>query len=128
MIKKFFFGIVLILVSYSLAALGISSMAQFSENQIFGLQISGILATVNVVIAFLIIYLAKDKEQASFAKIFLGGMAVGAVLAGAYSERLRDPLRFYGLAEWLIGLLGVAFHLHTSSVFIIRPLMSGRVM
>ena len=42
--------------------------------------------------------------------IFLGGMAVGAVLAGAYSERLRDPLKFYALAELLIGLLGVAFH------------------
>ena len=60
MVKKFILGILVILVSYSLIAWGISFIAQFSENQILGLQISGILATVNVVIAFLIIYLAKD--------------------------------------------------------------------
>jgi len=79
MVKKFILGILVILVLYSLIAWGISFIVQFSKNQILGLQISGILATVNVVIAFLIIYLAKDKEQANFAKIFLGGMAVRLV-------------------------------------------------
>jgi predicted membrane-bound spermidine synthase len=42
--------------------------------------------------------------------IFLGGMAAGAVLAGVYSERLRDPLKLYAIAELLVGLFGLAFH------------------
>ena len=48
--------------------------------------------------------------------IFLGGMAVGAVLAGIYSERFRDPLKAYALAELLIGLFGLSFHWMYSGV------------
>jgi MFS family permease len=42
--------------------------------------------------------------------IFLGGMSLGAYLTGRRSERLRDPLRWYAVAELGAGLLGVVFH------------------
>jgi predicted membrane-bound spermidine synthase len=42
--------------------------------------------------------------------IFLGGMSLGAYLTGRRSERLRDPLRWYAIAELGAGLLGVVFH------------------
>src|ERR671925_481801 len=42
--------------------------------------------------------------------IFLGGMALGAVLAGERSERLRAPLVAYAAVEALAGVLGIVFH------------------
>src|ERR1043166_1811191 len=42
--------------------------------------------------------------------IFLGGMAIGALIAGRFSLRLRRSLAWYALAELLVGLLGLAFH------------------
>ena len=42
--------------------------------------------------------------------IFLGGMALGALAAGWRTERLRDPLKWYAVAELLAGCIGVAFH------------------
>jgi spermidine synthase len=41
--------------------------------------------------------------------IFLGGMGAGALITGARSARLQDPLRWYARVEILIGILGVAF-------------------
>jgi predicted membrane-bound spermidine synthase len=41
--------------------------------------------------------------------VFLGGMGAGALLAGAWSARLADPLKWYARVEILIGLLGFAF-------------------
>ena len=42
--------------------------------------------------------------------IFLGGMAVGAMLAARWSERIREPLFGYALVEAAAGLVGLFFH------------------
>ena len=42
--------------------------------------------------------------------IFLGGMAIGSLLVGRLSRRIRAPLLWYALAEALIGLFAVRFH------------------
>jgi uncharacterized membrane protein HdeD (DUF308 family) len=59
-----------------MAAWGISEMAGFTARQIFALKISGILATVNIVIAFSIIYFFREKDQSQFARYFLVGLVV----------------------------------------------------
>ncbi len=41
--------------------------------------------------------------------IFLGGMAVGAILAGQRSERVREPLLWYAIIEVVVAVLGLAF-------------------
>lgn len=38
---------------------------------------------------------------------FMGGLAIGNGVVGRWGERLRDPLRAYGLLELLIGVLGL---------------------
>src|SRR5512133_3058712 len=42
--------------------------------------------------------------------IFLGGMSLGALLVGRYSERLRQPLYAYAIVELVTGVIGLAFH------------------
>jgi spermidine synthase len=42
--------------------------------------------------------------------IFMGGMAVGAGIAGRRSHRWRNLLRGYAITEGLVGLLALAFH------------------
>src|SRR5437763_445255 len=42
--------------------------------------------------------------------IFLGGMSLGALLVGRYSERLRQPLYYYAIIELVTGVIGLAFH------------------
>jgi predicted membrane-bound spermidine synthase len=37
-------------------------------------------------------------------------MSLGALLAGRYSERFKDPLRWYARIELAVGILGFAFH------------------
>lgn len=39
---------------------------------------------------------------------FMGGLALGSILAGRFADRVGRPLRFYGALELLIGLLGAA--------------------
>jgi predicted membrane-bound spermidine synthase len=41
--------------------------------------------------------------------VFLGGMGAGALLTGAWSARLADPLKWYARVEILIGIFGFAF-------------------
>src|SRR5882724_10669655 len=41
--------------------------------------------------------------------IFLGGMCVGAMAAGARSSRIANPLFAYAIVELLVGVLGLAF-------------------
>ena len=41
--------------------------------------------------------------------IFLGGMALGALLVGERSERVRDPLIWYAVIELAVGLIGLGF-------------------
>ena len=42
--------------------------------------------------------------------IFVGGLALGAWLAGRYTDRLREPLIAYAAAEVLIGVFAFLFH------------------
>ncbi|MEX2178901.1 MAG: fused MFS/spermidine synthase, partial [Gemmatimonadaceae bacterium] len=42
--------------------------------------------------------------------IFLGGMALGAHLAGRYSSRISSPLLWYAAVELVVGLLAMYFH------------------
>ena len=42
--------------------------------------------------------------------IFVGGLALGAWLAGRYTERMREPLLAYAAAEIFIGLFAFVFH------------------
>src|SRR4029079_1568283 len=42
--------------------------------------------------------------------IFLGGMSLGALLVGRYSERLKQPLYWYAIVELATGVLGLVFH------------------
>src|SRR5512137_1937636 len=42
--------------------------------------------------------------------IFMGGMAVGAALAGRWSDRTADLLRAYAVTEAVVGLAALAFH------------------
>jgi len=42
--------------------------------------------------------------------IFLGGMALGAMLVGRWTERLKSPLFGYAIVEGLIGTVGLVFH------------------
>ncbi len=42
--------------------------------------------------------------------IFLGGMALGSLLAGKRSSRLRDPLLWYAGIECIVGVIGLGFH------------------
>jgi predicted membrane-bound spermidine synthase len=41
--------------------------------------------------------------------VFLGGMGAGALVTGAWSARLADPLKWYARVEILIGVCGFAF-------------------
>jgi len=42
--------------------------------------------------------------------IFMGGMSLGALLAGERSARLRSPLLWYAAVELAAGLIGLVFH------------------
>ncbi len=60
-------------------------------------------------------YLGLFVGHAAYAQIltigiFLGGMALGAMLVGSRSERLADPLKWYALVELAAGAVGLFFH------------------
>jgi predicted membrane-bound spermidine synthase len=42
--------------------------------------------------------------------IFLGGMALGSLLVGTRSSKLRDPLLWYAGIECIVGIIGLGFH------------------
>ena len=42
--------------------------------------------------------------------IFLGGMSLGALAVGQYSERLKEPLLWYAGIELAVGVIGFLFH------------------
>lgn len=42
--------------------------------------------------------------------VFIGGMAIGAALAGRYASSIRRPLLAYAAAELAVGVFGLAFH------------------
>src|SRR5690242_21862173 len=39
---------------------------------------------------------------------FMGGLAIGSVVAGRLADRVRNPLRWFGAAEALIGITAAA--------------------
>lgn len=60
-------------------------------------------------------YLGLFVGHAAYAQIltigiFLGGMALGALLVGSRTERLADPLKWYALIELAAGAVGLFFH------------------
>jgi hypothetical protein len=42
--------------------------------------------------------------------IFLGGMAIGAMIVARWTDRLREPLFGYAMVEAAVGLVGLVFH------------------
>ena len=62
MVKKFFIGVAVILAVYATVAWGIVTVADFGPGKIKGLYFSGILATINVVVAFVILKLLLPKD------------------------------------------------------------------
>jgi spermidine synthase len=48
--------------------------------------------------------------QSLVLSIFMGGMAIGAWLAGQYSPRWRSPILIYAIVEGIIGVLALIFH------------------
>ena len=60
-------------------------------------------------------YLGLFVGHAAYAQIltigiFLGGMALGAILVGRRSESLKDPLKWYAVVELAAGVIGLFFH------------------
>ncbi len=60
-------------------------------------------------------YLGLFVGHAAYAQIltigiFLGGMALGAILVGRRSETLKDPLKWYAGVELAAGVIGLFFH------------------
>jgi spermidine synthase len=54
---------------------------------------------------------------------FMGGLALGSGLAGWHAHRIRRPLRFYGAAEIVVAIAGVAVvHLLPAFTALIVPL------
>lgn len=66
-------------------------------------------------------YLALFVGHGAYAQvivlaIFLGGMSAGALAVSRRTERLRDPLLWYAVAELMAGVIGLLFHqLYVSS-------------
>ena len=101
MFTKFIAGIAAILAVYVLAVWGLSVIVPFDDQQVLGVILSGFIATINVIFAFLIIYISKDKGQSLFAKIFLSGMLVRilamlAVIFVVFKFTTADHFAFIG--------------------------------
>ena len=43
--------------------------------------------------------------------VYMGGLALGSLIAGRYADRVKDPLRFYALVEGGVGLYGLGIPL-----------------
>ncbi len=54
--------------------------------------------------------------QTAVLALFLGGMAVGAALAGRYTRRITSPLAAYAIAEGLVALAALGFHAYFSTM------------
>lgn len=60
-------------------------------------------------------YLGLFLGHAAYAQVlvlsvFMGGMAIGAAIVAKMSWRWQDLIRIYAVAEFLIGVMGAAFH------------------
>src|ERR1700730_10103097 len=50
-----------------------------------------------------LIFGSTTFATATVLSIFMGGLALGSFIAGRYSDRLRNPLLWYGILEGVIG-------------------------
>lgn len=80
MARKFVSGIVVILVVYVIGSWGLINLLHFSAAQVLSLKISGILATLNVLLAFFVIYFTRKSRQEIFVRFFLATMVVRLLL------------------------------------------------
>lgn len=80
MTKKFLTGIGVILGIYVLFAWFAAELAGFDSLQINSLIYAGALATINILLAYLIIKLSIHKGQKEFSRIFLSGMVVRVLI------------------------------------------------
>jgi spermidine synthase len=60
-------------------------------------------------------YLGLFVGHSAYAQVivlvmFMGGMAIGALLVGERSQRVKSPLLWYAAIELIVGVLGLAFH------------------
>src|SRR4051812_46047556 len=60
-------------------------------------------------------YLGLFVGHSAYAQVivlvmFLGGMSIGALMVGRYTERLKRPLFAYALVELFTGVIGLVFH------------------
>jgi len=63
---------------------------------------------------------------------FMGGLALGGTLAGRYSNRIRQPLRFFVLLQVIIGITGCSLvmllpHLAQWFAIIFRPFLDSPI-
>ncbi|MSP61100.1 MAG: hypothetical protein EXR72_12295 [Myxococcales bacterium] len=55
-----------------------------------------------------LVFGSTTLAMATVLSVFMGGLALGSLLAGRWVDRLRDPLRAYALAEVVVGLYALA--------------------
>lgn len=65
--------------------------------------------------------------------LFMGGMSLGALLAGRYVNRIRTPIVLYGVIEGLVGLYALAFpylqsFASTQCYEVIFPALGGGIL
>ena len=76
MTKKFLYGIAAILIAYILFSWLVSALADFDLYQNQSLLFAGLLATVNILAAYVIVKLSVHRGQKDFSRIFLTGMVL----------------------------------------------------
>jgi len=72
---QFFLGILIIILFYIIGGYGFSRIFSFNSIQINSLVISGILASFNVISAFLMIFISRGKDFNNFVRVFFSGIA-----------------------------------------------------
>ncbi len=76
MTKKFLYGIAAILIAYILFSWLVSALADFDLYQNQSLLFAGLLATINILAAYVIVKLSVHRGQKDFSRIFLTGMVL----------------------------------------------------
>ncbi len=79
-ISKFLIGVLIILGVYAIGGWGFAKLLQFNAQKINSLWIAGIINTLNIVVAFLIIKFTINKEEKQFMKTFFSGMGVRVLI------------------------------------------------
>ena len=80
MTKNFLLGIFAVAAAYVIGAWSFSAVLGFDNIKNLSLVYSGILATLNIIAAYLLIKFSIDKGQKEFGKIFITGMVIRVFL------------------------------------------------